>query len=212
MLLEKERMDVMHYCRKLVSAGLTKGTGGNISIYNRDQNLVAISPSGMDYFEVELTDIPVVSLDGAVVEGKRKPSSELKMHLIYYANREDISAVVHTHSPYCTVLATIREPLPASSYLVAFAGKNVRCTDYRQFGTEALADVAFDGMKDRNAVLLANHGLIAGGESIAHAFTVAEEIEFCAQIYVKSRAIGTPVILEDSEMISLIKKFKQYGQ
>ncbi len=212
MLLEKERMDVVAYCRKLISAGLTKGTGGNISIYDRSRNLVAISPSGMDYFEMEAEDVAVISLDGDIVDGKRKPSSEWAMHLIFYNKRKDIDAVVHTHSPYCTVLATLHEPLPASSYLVAFAGQDVRCAEYRRFGTWELASVAFEAMRERNAVLLANHGLIAGGRSISHAFAVAEEIEFCAEVYAKAKAIGRPFLLDESEMAGLIEKFKHYGQ
>jgi L-fuculose-phosphate aldolase len=212
MLLEKERTEVVEYCKKLITSGLTKGTGGNISIYNKEENLVAMSPSGMDYFDQTPEDITVLSLDGKVVDGKRKPSSEWYMHLICYNNRSDILSVVHTHSMYCTVLATLREPLPASSYLVGLAGPDVRCARYEQFGTPELADAALEGMQDRNAVLLANHGLLAGGMSISHAFTIAEELEMCSQIYVVARSIGTPALLEKEEMLSLIEKFKHYGQ
>ncbi len=84
----------------MISSGLTKGTGGNISIFNREQGLVAISPSGLDYYETKPEDVVILNLDGDVVEGERKPSSELDMHLIYYRKREDINALVHTHSPY----------------------------------------------------------------------------------------------------------------
>lgn len=212
MLLEKERNDVVEYCKKLITSGLTKGTGGNISIYNQEEKLLAISPSGMDYFEMTPEDVTILSPEGKIVDGKRKPSSEWQMHSIFYNKRDDITSVVHTHSTYCTVLATIRQPLPASSYLVAFAGTDVRCSRYEQFGSSELANAAFEGMEDRKAVLLANHGLLAGGGSIAQAFTIAEEIEFCAQVYVAAKSIGTPVLLENEEMLSLIEKFKHYGQ
>lgn len=212
MLLQKEREDVVKYCRKLIEAGLTKGTGGNISILNEEQKLFAISPSGIDYFEMEAEDVVVLDLDGKIVDGKRKPSSECDLHRIFYTRRDDIKAVVHTHSTYSTVLATLREGLPASSYLVAFAGNDVRCGEYASFGSMKLAENTFKAMEDRNAALMANHGLIAGGCDILNAFNIAEEIEQCAKVYVIARSIGTPVILSEEEMEFMKQKFKTYGQ
>ena len=162
MLLMNERKQVVEFGKKIVSSGLTKGTGGNISIYNKEENLVAISPSGLDYFDTEPEDIVIVDLNGIVVEGERKPSSELDMHLIFYRNREDIAALVHTHSPFAKTIASLGWELPAVSYLVAFAGPNVRCAPYQTFGTPELAESVLEGMKDRRAVLLENHGMIAG--------------------------------------------------
>lgn len=213
MLLQKEREDVVEYCKKLITADLTKGTGGNISIFNREKGLMAVSPSGIDYFETEPEDIVVMDLEGNVVDGKRKPSSEHGLHSIFYVERDDIDAVVHTHSIYSTVLATLGEGLPASSYLVAFSGLDVRCAPYESFGTPELARVVFDAMVDRNAAFMANHGLITGGKDILNAFNIAEQIEHCAEIYVKARAIGKPVILDEEEMKRMIVKFNDsYGQ
>lgn len=213
MILEKERIDVVKFCQKLITSGLTKGTGGNISIYNREQQLMAISPSGIDYFETEPEDIVIIDINGKIVDGKRKPSSEHEMHRIFYKKRTDINAVVHTHSIYATVLATLRQPLPASSYLVAFSGLDVRCADYASFGSLELAELTFEAMVDRYAVLMANHGLLTGGSDILNAFNIAEQIEHCAEVYVKARAIGEPVILDEAEMKKMIVKFnKSYGQ
>ncbi|HDR3498659.1 TPA: L-fuculose-phosphate aldolase [Bacillus toyonensis] len=212
MFLQKEREEIVAYGRKMISSGLTKGTGGNISIFNREQGLVAISPSGLDYYETTPVDVVILNLDGEVVEGERKPSSELDMHLIYYRNREDINALVHTHSPYAKTIASLGWELPAVSYLIAFAGPNVRCAPYETFGTKQLAEAAFEGMINRRAVLLANHGLIAGANNIKMAFTVAEEIEFCAQIYYQTKSVGEPKLLPEDEMENLAKKFEGYGQ
>lgn len=212
MLLQKEREEIVAYGRKMISSGLTKGTGGNISIFNRERGLVAISPSGLDYYETTPVDVVILNLDGEVVEGERKPSSELDMHLIYYRNREDINALVHTHSPYAKTIASLGWELPAVSYLIAFAGPNVRCAPYETFGTKQLAEAAFEGMINRRAVLLANHGLIAGANNIKMAFTVAEEIEFCAQIYYQTKSVGEPKLLPEDEMENLAKKFEGYGQ
>jgi L-fuculose-phosphate aldolase len=213
MILKKEREDVVRYCQKLITSGLTKGTGGNISVFNRELGLLAISPSGIDYFETEPEDVVVMDTQGRIIDGKRKPSSEYELHRIIYVNRDEIGAVVHTHSVYATVLATLREPLPASSYLVAYGGLDVRCADYASFGTGELAQKTFAAMKDRNAVLMANHGLLTAGKDILNAFNIAEEIEYCAEVYVKARSIGAPVILEEAEMKRMIVKFNEsYGQ
>ena len=134
------------------------------------------------------------------------------MHLVFYQRREDLNALVHTHSPYAKTIATLGWDIPPVSYLVAFAGPNVRCAPYATFGTKELAEKAFEGMKDRRAVLLENHGMIAGAHNIETAFTVAEEIEYCAQIYYQAKAIGEPKMLSEEEMQVLAKKFESYGQ
>ncbi|MBP3039441.1 L-fuculose-phosphate aldolase [Bacillaceae bacterium Marseille-Q3522] len=212
MILQKEREDVVAYGKKLITAGLTQGTGGNISIYNREQGLFAISPSGIDYFETEPEDVVVMDIEGNIVEGNRKPSSEHELHRIFYVKRDDIDSVVHTHSVYSTVLATLREGLPASNYLIALAGYDVRCAEYASFGTIELAQNAYEAMKNRKAAFLANHGLIAGSNNILNAFNIAEQIEECAEVYVKARTIGTPVILDGEEMTNMINRFQHYGQ
>ena len=213
MLLQNEREDVVKYCRKMITAGLTKGTGGNISILNRELGLMAVSPSGIDYFETTAADVVVMDLAGNVVDGRRKPSSEYELHRIFYVRRQDIDAVVHTHSVYATVLATLRQPLPAASYLVAYSGLDVRCAEYATFGTTELAERTFDAMNERFAVLMANHGLLTGSKDILNAFNIAEQIEYCAEVYVKARAIGDPVILDQKEMEKMIVKFSSsYGQ
>lgn len=213
MLLEKERADVVKFCQMLIKNGLTKGTGGNISIYNREKKLFAISPSGIDYFETVQEDVVVMDIDGNIVDGSKKPSSEHELHRIFYKNREDINAVVHTHSVYSTILATLHEPLPASSYLVAFSGYDVRCAEYASFGTIELANNTYKAMEQRNAVFMANHGLLTGAQDILNAFNIAEQIEFCAEVYVKARSVGNPCILDKDEMERMMTKFKNsYGQ
>lgn len=212
MLLEKERKLIVEYGKKLITNGLTKGTGGNLSIYNKEEGLMAISPSGIDYFETLPEDVVVMDLNGNIVDGDRKPSSEYDMHRIFYMKRDDIRAVVHTHSVYSTTLATLRWTLPASSYLVAFSGLNVRCAEYASFGTMELAENAFEAMKDRYAVFLANHGLVTGAQDLPNAFAKAEQIELCAEVYYRAKSIGEPVILSEEEMKKMIEKFNTYGQ
>lgn len=212
-MLEYEKEMVVAFGKKLASSGLTAGTGGNISLYNREKKLMAISPSGIDYFQTLPEDVVLMDLTGKIVEGKRKPSSEWQMHLIYYQKRHDVNAVVHAHSTYSTILSTCQRDLPASNYLIAIAGgNNVRCAQYATFGTLELAENSFTAMKDRYACFLANHGLLACGYDIQQAFGVAEEIERLAQLHYSACLLGEPTILSDDEMNVVLKKFKTYGQ
>lgn len=208
MLMEKERNLIVKYGKKLIKSGLTTGTGGNLSIFNRDKELIAISPSGVDYFETQAEDVVILDLNGKVIHGMRNPSSEFEMHSIFYKNRDDIDAMVHTHSIYAATIASLRWDLPPVHYLIALAGSNVRCADYATYGTKKLAENAFKSMKNRKAVLLANHGLLVGRDSLEGAFGLAEHIEFCSELYYRSKSIGEPVILSEEEMSIMHKKFK----
>lgn len=212
MLLKEERELVVEYGKKLITNGLTKGTGGNISVFNREKQLMAISPSGIEYFKISTEDIVVMNMKGEIYNSDKKPSSEYEMHKIFYEKTKDVNAVVHTHSTYSTILACLNWNIEPVHYLIGFAGLNVRCTKYETFGTRELAESAFQGMKDRNAVLLGNHGLLTAGNDIASAFNTAEEVEFCAEIYYKTKCAGNPVILSSEDMKVVLEKFKTYGQ
>jgi len=212
MLLQRERTEVVRFGKKLLTAQLTSGTGGNLSIFNRRDGLIAISPSGIEYDEMEPADIPVVDGSGMAVEGSRKPSSELGFHLSLYRKRPDILAVVHTHSVYATTMACLNWEIPAVHYLVAYSGRKVPLAPYATFGTDELAVNVAEAIGVHNAVLLANHGLVTVGPNLATAFAVAEEIELVARIYYQAKCIGQPVIIPDGEMSRVIEKFAAYGQ
>jgi len=213
MRLEEKRKELIVYGQKLVKDNLTKGTGGNLSVCHREQGIMAITPSGIDYFDIKPEQIVLMEVEsGRIVEGDAIPSSESDMHRILYKYREDLNAVIHTHTTYATTLACLNIHLPAVHYLVALAGPDVRCADYATYGTVELAKNAFEAMKDRKACLLANHGLLAGGPDLATAFTITEEIEFCCELYYRAKSIGEPVILSESEMTMMMERFKNYGK
>ncbi len=214
MLLEKECNTLVNYGKKLLTSGLTKSTGGNLSVFfNRELNLMAITPSGIPYDSMTAEDVVVMNRDGEVVESHLVPSSEWEMHLDLYKTRTEFSALVHTHSKYATTLACLREELPAINYLVALAGgENVRCAEYALYGTKQLGLNALAAMKERCAVLLANHGLNVAGDSMMEAFSIAEQIEFCCGLYIRARNVGKPVLLTSLEMSDMLEKVKNYGQ
>ena len=212
MILEKEKEQVIEYSLKLLSEGLTNGTAGNVSIFNREEGLVAISPTGVNYSELTPEMISVVDLDGKLIEGL-KPSSELEMHMILYRNRGDVNAVIHTHPVYTTVLACLREDLPAIDYMIAVTGATkVRCAEYASYGTKELAENAYKAMGSSLAVILANHGLTTAGKDIANAFNITVQVEYISNLYIKAKNIGEPIILPDDEMNSMLERFKTYGQ
>lgn len=213
MELKTERELIVAYGKKMIQSHLTKGTGGNISIFNKSKQLMLISPSGMDYFETKAEDIVLMDLDENIIEGNRKPSSEAKMHIAIYKNRNDANAIIHTHSTFATTIATLNWEIPPLHYLVAFAGIKVPCAKYASYGTLELAENTVNALgNDYKATLLANHGLISLGRNIEEAFSIAEIIEFMAEIYYRTKCIGKPILLGKDEMQKMIKKFKTYGQ
>jgi len=211
MLLKSEREQIAAHGNKMLAARLTVGSGGNLSVFNRKRGLIAISPSGVEYPQMTPGDVVVIDTSGTVRQGACKPSSELGIHLAIYRRRPEACAVVHTHSVYATTLACLGWELPAAHYLVAFSGTKVPLAPYATFGTPELADKVLEAAEGFNAVLMANHGLVAMGPSLPRAFTVAEEIEFAARVYFQARCVGEPKILPDEEMRRVIAKFAAYG-
>ncbi len=212
-MLEYAKKELVKYGKLIIEAGLTKGTGGNFSIFDRESSLMAITPSGVPYMSMREEDIVIMDLDGNIVEGDLKPSSEYQMHSIVYKNRKDVNAMVHLHSKFAATVSTLRKPIPAVDYLVAFSGgKEVPIAEYATYGTKELAENAMKAMGDLNAVLLANHGLNVVGPNMMTAFAVAEQLEFCAELYVRAKSMGEPVILDDEEMTMMVKRFENYGQ
>jgi len=211
-LLEQERNRIIHFGKKLATSNLTTGTGGNLSIANRKENLTAISPSGIDYFQIRPENVVVVNMAGEIQDGNSKPSSELGFHLELYNTRTDVQAVVHTHSVYASTIACLHWELPAVHYLVGFSGNKVPLAAYATYGTKKLARNVVEGIGSYNAVLLANHGLVTVGANMDAAFATAEEIELVAQIYYQAKNVGQPVVLPNQEMEIVIEKFKKYGQ
>ena len=208
MLLQNIRKELVEYGKRLVDSELTSGTGGNLSYIDSETGYMAITPSGLDFYKTKEEDIVILALDGTVIEGNRTPSSEWVMHKRIYETRTDINAIIHGHTIYASVLACLREELPATHYMIAVAGETVRVADYASFGSKELAENAAKGMEDRNAVLLANHVIIGGSNNLRNAFNVIEEVEYCAKIYVIAKSIGNPIILPEKEMKFMSEKFK----
>lgn len=209
----EEKKELVEYGKKMSSEGLSSGTSGNLSIYLKEEGVVLITPSGIGYFDTTPEDIVAMDLEGNIIEGSRKPSSEWHLHTLFYKNKPEARAVVHTHSKFCTTLATLRMPIKAVHYVIADAGTNeVPCAPYRRYGTEELAKVAVESAKESNAVLLANHGIVVCGKNLKSAYGLAKGMEYVAEIQVTAMSVGEPVVLSKEEMDEVLEGFKTYGQ
>lgn len=205
------RREIVAVSRALDAAGLMPNKSGNVSC--RIPGGFLITPSGVPYSQLEAAQVVELGTDGAAVEGGLRPSSEWRMHGAIYAQRPEVAAIVHTHSPRATALSCARLGIPAFHYMIALAGGAIRCMPYATFGTEELARNAVCGLDGRRAVLLANHGVVAVGTSLREAHSVAFEVENLALQYLELRAAGLePVVLDDAELATVIEKFTDYGR
>lgn len=213
MKFEKQRQDLVDFGKKMSREGLSPGTSGNLSIYIREENTVLISPSGIDYELTRPEDIVAIDLDGNILEGDKKPSSEWHLHTLFYKNKDHINAIVHTHSVYATCLSVLRQALEPIHYVIADANTSrVPCADYARFGTEKLAQNALEAAGKSDAVLLANHGMLACGKDLKSAFSLAKNIEYLSHLQILSKSCGSPVLLSEDQIGEVLEAFKTYGQ
>jgi len=193
--------------------GLNHGATGNLSC--RSNNAFIITPSGVNLENLDAKSMVEVGIDGKVIESENnyKPSSEWLFHRDIYASRNDINAIVHTHSVFSSTLSVLGEGIPCFHYMIAVAGgDSIRCSDYALFGTQELSNNIIAAMKQRKACLISNHGMIAIGGNLNEAINIAIEVEHLARIYVQAKMIGIPKLLNDNQMLEVIKKFKTYGE
>ena len=210
MLLEREREEIVRACRRLAAAGLVVGTAGNVSV--RAGDLVAVTPSGVDYAELTARDIGVHRLDGTPVEAPLAPTSELPLHLAVYEAYPGTSAVVHTHSVAATAVSTLADELPTIHYYVAMFGGTVRVTPYATYGTDELASNAVRALRGRTACLLGSHGAVTTGADLKTACDRAVYLEWVCDVYVRAAAAGTPRLLPPEEIEVVAAKLAGYGQ
>jgi L-fuculose-phosphate aldolase len=196
--------DIVRVCRRLYERGLIAGPDGNVSVRLDDGSILA-TPSGMSKIDVAPDDLVVVRLDGSVIAGERKPSSELRMHLRMYACRPDVRAVVHAHPPTATGFAVAGESFmaPVLPEVILQMGQ-VPLVRYATPGTDALADAIEPYVRAGNdALLLANHGATTCGPSLLVAHQRMESVEHAARIILAARAVGRVNELSDADVKAL---------
>ena len=196
--------------RDLERLGLSSGAAGNVSV--RFGEGMLISPAGATAASVSPASFVATTLDGEAL-GAGKPSSEWAMHAEIYRRNAAAQAVVHAHPDACVALSCQRRAIPAFHYMIAsFGGADVPCSAYAPFGTHELALAAVDVLQERNACLLANHGMICHAKSLAEAMANALKLEVLARQYILSLQIGPPVLLTTEDMAVVRERYRSYGR
>ena len=207
----KIKAEVLHIGHTLLDKGLVAGTWGNISARIPETQLVAVTPSGKNYREITVDDIVIVDITGAVIEGQFKPSSELPLHLAVYHSRNDIQAIVHTHSVFASACAVAHKSIPPIiEDLVQLTGGSVDVANYALPGTDLLAQNVVQALGIKNAVLMANHGVVGCGQTLAEAMMACELVEKAAQIYIYANQIGGAQILSNDDIDVMHNFYVEY--
>ena len=196
--------------RELARDGLFIGTAGNVSV--RDGDLVAVTGTGVVLEGCRPEDVTVVSRGGEVLEGELAPTSELALHLGVYDDT-GTTAVVHTHAPYSTAVACVLDELPVLHYQQLLLGGPVRVAAYATFGTPELAVAVREALAGRQAALMANHGSVAVGASLAAAVENARLLEWLATLHHRASVLGTPKVLSQEEQDDVVRQAlsRNYG-
>jgi len=191
---EAEKNQVIEAAREMERKGLVVGTAGNLSLRLKDpagREFLAVTPSGRYYDSLKVDDIVVVDFDGQKVEGELKPTIETVMHIEVQKARKKVNAVVHTHPPFCSAVAVVRMNIPPLiDEQVIYIGGEIKVAEYALPGTPELAKNVVTALGPRNAVILANHGLLAVGRDMREALTFCELAEELAKIYISALSLG----------------------
>ncbi len=203
MILHEERKKIISFSNQLISTGVIQNGQGNISVFDRESGLVAITPSAVPYDQRQVEDICVIDLAGNLKDGKWKPTSEKYLHLIYYQKRIDVNAVIHTHAPKATVFGVIGDksmPMILNEAAMCLGGP-VPIAPYARPGTTELAEATFNAINDGWAAIMAHHGLITLGTTIDLAYSATIAAESTADTLIMARSMGCEAKqLEENEV------------
>lgn len=205
--------DLLAIAHHFAEDHISPGTTGNLSIRDQDGRSFWVTPSGVDFSSLSKEDLVRVDIQTTtVIEGNKKPSTEVPLHSLTYQRRSDVRAIVHTHSLYATVFSTLNRPIKAIHYQLASIGDEVPLADYATYGSKELADHATHALGQGGAVLLKNHGLMTVADTIETAYRHALDIEWVAKLYYLALQIGEPDILTHDEMARVRHQLAHYGQ
>jgi L-fuculose-phosphate aldolase len=209
----KEKKEVLAVARRMLDRGLVTGTAGNVSLRLRPEGkraLLAITPSSRDYYSLSAEDIQIIDFNAKKVEGALPPSVEAQLHIGIYRARQDVNAVVHTHSVYATAVAVAGLAIPpVLDEQVAYLGGEIGVAAYAPSGTRELAKNAAAALADNNAVILANHGAVGVGGSLDAAFHAAELLEKTAQVFLLALAAGKVKILPAKAITAIRTRYRK---
>lgn len=207
--IENIKKEILEVSKMAYNQGLMSGTSGNLSAYIREENKVIITPSSIRYSKMKIEDLVVIDIEGNIIEGHNKPSSEWQMHCIIYKEKKDVNSIFHTHSPYATSFAVNRIPIPLILIeMIPFLGGEVPLAEIALPGSEEMGYKALEVLGDKNACLLSNHGTLAVGDSVDQSYIRAEYIEDAAKIYHFALNSGEIHLIPDQLVEKMISKDK----
>ena len=213
-MLENLREELWRLHMELPKNDLVRWTGGNVSALDKESGLVAIKPSGIRYEALRPEHMVIVDLDGRIVEGNLKPSSDTASHLYIYRHRPDVGGIVHTHSPYATAFAAVNKPIPV--YLTAMAdefGGPIPCGGFALIGGEEIGKIVVESIGSSPAVLLKNHGVFTIGRTAETAVKAAVMVEDVARTVWLALQIGQPEEIPQEDVDKLHYRYTHvYGQ
>ena len=214
MLLEALRQEVCRLHAELPRNNLVTWTSGNVSGRDVESGLVVIKPSGIFYEDLTPENMVVVDMDGKIVEGKYKPSSDTAAHLHVYRNRSDVHGMVHTHSPFATAFAAVGKPIPV--YLTAICdefGGPIPCGGYAKIGGDEIGREIIKSIGSSPALLLKNHGVFTVGKNAKAAVKAAIMVEDIAKTVFYALQLGTPDEIPAEEVARAHRRsVEEYGQ
>jgi L-ribulose-5-phosphate 4-epimerase len=213
-MLENLRELLSQLHQELPRNNLVAWTSGNISVRDPESGYVVIKPSGVRYEVLKAEHMVIVDLEGTIIEGDLKPSSDTASHLYIYQHRPDVNGIVHTHSAYATAFAALGRPIPV--YLTAMAdefGGPIPCGGFALIGSEAIGQVVLEAIGDSPAVLLKNHGVFSVGPTAEAAVKAAVMTEDVAKTVWLALQIGQPDEIPAEDVQKLHDRYTNvYGQ
>lgn len=211
-MFEKEKLEIIKGGMKLDRYGLISLAGGNLSL-RMPSGEILVTPSGMIYEDMVADDVIVMDLQGKIIEGSRKPSSDTAAILYIFNNRSDVKAIIHTHQPYATAISLLEDEFRADLTTLGNAcGGNVPVAPYSSPGSEDMGIDTVNFLGDGHAVILAHHGVMTTGDSLKQALNAAVYLEECAKAYLAARAVGPIHHLTDAQIKQTVEIYKFVGQ
>jgi len=203
-----DKKEFVSICSNLYQKKLIGGYGGNISV--RDNDLLLITPTGVNKGILKEEDLLIVDFNGKVVEGKGEPSSEILMHFETYKKREDIKAIIHSHPPFCVSLSLSGTKLPDNILpeTTIHLG-TIAFVPYIPPGTMELAKGVSNGFEGGDAVIMGNHGVTVVGKNLLDAYNKIELVEETAKAYIFSKIIGKTNLLPEIDSKVLLDMYKK---
>lgn len=211
MTIQQIKREMCEIGRRIYAKGFAAGNDGNIT-YRLGKNKVLCTPTLISKGSLTPADLCVVDMQGKQISGKRKPSSEIRLHLTILRERPDVNSVVHCHPPHATAFAVAREPIPQAVLpeIEVFLGE-VPITPYKTPGTQEFADTVLPFVKHSTVMILANHGTVSFGETLERAFWWTEILDAYCRILMLARDLGRIHYFTENETRELLEMKQKWG-